>query len=476
MNMFDDNLKRYEAARADGSHIYMEPDDLADIAEYYHQHGRQQEAFEAVDLAISMFPGATVPLAFRARLAILVDHNTGEAQRWADQIADKSDLEYHYIVAEIMVADMQPDEADEYLNGVLPTLDDDEAEDFYLDVATLFADYSYADLTERWLSRSSETDDAQYRELQGRIALARGQWDEGECLLNGLIDEDPYNTDYWNSMALLQYQKNDLPASVESSDYALAIDPSCAEAHLNKGNALALMGRYDEALGYYDTYRRLQPYSESGDMGIASVLTAQNKFDEALSHLRRAEQLAPAASANALEIMRQQCILNAQVGNHAEALANIRRMDEHPDHNTAENNVMRGYMFLIENQPDKARAWFMRAMEASAGDLHVQTLIAYSTYECGYTQFAHDLFIEIMQSALSRSVPEGWAFLALCDADLGLRSDFLEHLHRAMAHPSPHAQALLEGLFPQGLPYERYEDYARQHPEMAQWPAADDTP
>lgn len=60
-NHFEDNLKRYEAARSAGSSIYLDSDELTAIAEYYHLHGKLKEAIEAVDLAIAMFPGLRNP-------------------------------------------------------------------------------------------------------------------------------------------------------------------------------------------------------------------------------------------------------------------------------------------------------------------------------------------------------------------------------------------------------------------------------
>lgn len=241
------------------------------------------------------------------------------------------------------------------------------------------------------MKKSSLTTDPQYRELQGRVALGKGQFDLCEQIFDKLIDDNPYNTDYWNTMALAQFQQGDTTACIESCDYALAIDPVNADAHIHKANSLAIIGNYPEAIKFYKKLQALQPYSESPDMGIASILAAQNHPQEALAHLKTAEKLATSTSPNKLEILRQQCILNAQLGHRAEALACIRKMDELPDRNTAENNVLRGYLYLLENQPEVARVWFKRAVEASNNDLRIQTLIAYSTYECGYTQFAHDL-------------------------------------------------------------------------------------
>lgn len=103
-------------------------------------------------------------------------------------------------------------------------------------------------------------------------------------------------------------------------------------------------------------------------------------------------------------------------------------------------------------------------------DIRIKTLVAYSTYECGYTQFAHDLFREIMDNQQGADVPEGWAFLALCDSDLGLRQEFLSDLHQAILQGPAKSRPLLNDLFPAELPFENFEDYAREHPELGAWP------
>lgn len=309
-NQFDDILKRYEAARSAGSSIYLEPDDLTDIAEYYHLHGRLTDAIEAIDLAINMFPGATQPLTFKARVAILVNRNAAEAMQWAEKIDDKTDLDYYYIVAEIMVADQRIDEANQYLKAketmsAMTTLK-----------TTILTWLPFCRLlvhrhNRRVVEKSSLTTDPQYRELQGRVALGKGQFDLCEQIFDKLIDDNPYNTDYWNTMALAQFQQGDTTACIESCDYALAIDPVNADAHIHKANSLAIIGNYPEAIKCYKKLQALQPYSESPDMGIASILAAQNHPQEALAHLKTAEKLATSTSPNKLEILRQQCILNA---------------------------------------------------------------------------------------------------------------------------------------------------------------------
>ena len=130
-------LQQYEAVRSKGSFPFMDADDLTDIAEYYFYHGRTQESLETIDKTIDMFPGSLHPLAFRARYAILVNGNAQEAFAYAHQINDKGDLDYFYTIAEIFIADGKVLEAEKYLEEKEAEVDEDDLEDYYLDVATL---------------------------------------------------------------------------------------------------------------------------------------------------------------------------------------------------------------------------------------------------------------------------------------------------------------------------------------------------
>ena len=102
---FKEILRKYEDAQKSGESIYLEPEELTDIAEYYHILGNVNHAINVIDEAISMFPGAVSPLSFRARIALLKENNPQKADEYAELIEDKSDLEYFYIKAEIMLVE-----------------------------------------------------------------------------------------------------------------------------------------------------------------------------------------------------------------------------------------------------------------------------------------------------------------------------------------------------------------------------------
>ena len=314
-------LQRYEQAEAENTNVYMEPDELSDIAEYYYQSGNIEAARKAVDYALQLFPGATEPLAFQARLALLVDNDINLAWQIAEQIDDKTDLEYYYLVAEIMLADNRADEADDFLRQHYNELfDQADKDDYPIDVANLFADYDQYEKAAHWLRLTNDTEATDYKELKGRIAIQLGNYDESERIFNQLIDDDPYATPYWNRLATTQFLQNNIHDSIQSSEFSIAINPDNDEAILNKANGLFSLGNFEEAANYYHRFTELCPDDEAGPMfeGICRLNMGQN--EEAVNLLRQAAQIAPEDSEYRFDIYQELAFALSQAGHHEEAL------------------------------------------------------------------------------------------------------------------------------------------------------------
>ena len=69
---FQQILRQYEESIQQGSSIYMDADDLADIADYYQYNGRLEEADNAINRALEYNPDAVGPLLYKAREALSV--------------------------------------------------------------------------------------------------------------------------------------------------------------------------------------------------------------------------------------------------------------------------------------------------------------------------------------------------------------------------------------------------------------------
>ena len=100
-NKFKHILHEYEELCKENSGRFLDSEELADIAEYYHLIGKEEEARVAATYATNVFPGATAPLCFLARTALFIDKDFVKAKQFAEDIIDKEDLDYYYLIAEI---------------------------------------------------------------------------------------------------------------------------------------------------------------------------------------------------------------------------------------------------------------------------------------------------------------------------------------------------------------------------------------
>lgn len=317
---FRNIIKRYEEAQLVNEDIYMEPEELTDIAEFYYDKGNISQAIKAINLAIKLFPSSTMPVIFRARLALLEEHDSALAEKYANMVCDKSDLDYYYLIAEIMIVNKQTAMADSYLHDRMEYIDEDDIADFILDVATIFVDYEKYDIAESWLAMSEDYDLPDYKELKGRIALGQGNYKRSEHIFEELLDEDPYSNHFWNRLAAAQLMDEKINDSITSSEFAIAINPEDDEALLNKANGLFRLGRYEDALEYYRRFTKLCPEDQSGYVFQGNTLINLNKIYDAISAYRTAEQKANRNPSDLIEIYQELALAYSSVDEMDKAL------------------------------------------------------------------------------------------------------------------------------------------------------------
>lgn len=254
---FKQLLHKYEELQNNNISEFLDSEELTDIAEYYCTIGKEDKALEAVNYANHLYPTATEPLVFKARMALLIHNDVSLSNEIAETIVDKSDSDYMYLKAEIMIVNHQVSLADQYLQEQYEKLIDvDSKDEFIIDSAALFSDYEEIDYAEKWLNRTRNIDNDDYKEIKVRILKGRGKYKEGETLLNKLIDKNPYSCNYWNQLAQIQFLNNDIQGAITSSEYSIAINPNDEDALLNKANGLFSLDNFKESLKYYQLYKQ----------------------------------------------------------------------------------------------------------------------------------------------------------------------------------------------------------------------------
>jgi len=449
-------LKKFEDAERHGKRILLDPEDYVDIAEYYYNNGDIDRACEIVDRTTEIYPGVAAPLLFKARMALLDYNDTEEADYYAELIEDKTDLEYYYIKAEIMITDNRAEEADAYLEECFALTDEEDKDYFAIDSAAIFLDYALPDRAEKWLARSEETTSVEYKEQYARLMLEQGEYETSKKLFNELIDKDPYSTLYWNSLASSQFLCHDIEGSIRSSEYSIAINPDNPKALFNKANGLYHLGNYKEAIVFYEKYNRLCPDDDNSEMLTGFCYIALEDFGNAVQHLEKAAALSKKNSTNISEIYKEWAYALCRLDRTDESMAVI---DKAEDAGCDKNMLLvyRGSILYEKGNIEKGNECFINAIERSDGSLDVTMNVAIALFEGRNIRAAYKIF-DLMSS--KNLLPEkGFVYLAACCYELNKKEEFLYNLKKAVKYYPDETKVLLGQLFPEDMEVDNYYRY-----------------
>lgn len=269
---FKNLLRQYEEMVRTGRQTYFDSEELTDIAEYYATRNREEEAGKVIEYALSIHPGSTDPLIFKARTLMLKGDYEG-AWQMAECIPDQSDREVTFLYAELLLINEQlPAEArfaraEKLLKkGVL---DREETHNDYLlsvqDITELYADYEFyseaRELAEATLERVVKEEWKPSSQTTARLILAECygyemRYYDAVKLVNEVLDADAYNTEAWYKLGNLYSESERFQDALDAFDYALAIDEEMMRALFAKANCLAMLSHPAEALRLYETCER----------------------------------------------------------------------------------------------------------------------------------------------------------------------------------------------------------------------------
>lgn len=449
-------LEQYEESVQEGHSIYMDADDLADIADYYQYNGKPEDANRAIDLALEYNPEAVGPLLYKAREALSL-HDFDTAREYAEQILAVDQQEALYLQGEILINEGKVEEADDFFREQMREVMSDEQMDYVYDVANIFSDYNVYDKAFEWMTRSQGDDSDDFKELMARTLFGLGKYKDSERIFNELIDHDPYSIRYWNALASAQFMNEDYNAAITSSEYAIAIDPHDAESILSKANSLYSLGNYESALTYFERYSEVMPEDEFGFLHQGTCLINLGKFPEAKQVLEQAEYLADDDSPYLPEICQELAFAYSEMHKPESALYYIdKTQDMDCDHVNME--IIRGHILLANQNPEEAEEAFKEALRMSDNSPRTMLRIIVSLYDNRYIKTSY-LLLKNFFRHVEKDWNEGYSYMALCCMDMKKTDEFLSYLKIATNRNPKEAKTVLGCYFPEDMAPQDYYDY-----------------
>lgn len=454
---FHQLLDTYEAAVNAGEPVFMDTEELVDIADYYQYTERKDEAEAAITLALSLSPGDSIPLTYRIHEA-LSQGDIQKAWEWLDQIVDKDEPDYIYDRTEILITEGRIDEADEYLREIFRDLPPDEQQDFVVDVANIFTENGQPERAMMWMAKAKHEDSADFKEIMARTLFGLGKYKDSQKLFNELIDTNPFSKSYWNMLASAQFMNEDYSAAIQSSEYAIAIDPEDPESLIAKANGLYRLNNFEEALKYYQRYHELVPEDEFALLYEGTCFINMQQTDEAIRVLQEALYIAPKDSQYLCDIYQELVFAYGEKKETDKALEIIEKI-EALDCDHIQLRLIKGHIMLVANRLEEAKKLFHEAVDMS--DTPKQTLlkVIVSFYDNRYLEAAYNLFkkfLSLYEEKEKGQNTEGYAYMALCCYDMRRYEEFLNYLQKACEVNPQECRIALSHLFPDEEKPENY--------------------
>lgn len=277
--------EQYEAHKAENKPIYLDADDLADLADWYAIRHKNEIAKEVVEYGLNIHPENTALLVEQAYLYLDIQERE-KAKEIIGQISEDSS-EVKVLRANLLVGEGKYDDAEQLLDSI----EDKEDLANIVDVAYLYIDTGAPERALPWLARGLERngEEEAFLAVTGDCYYAQGKFEEASMFYNKLIDKNPYSASYWFGLARCYFDQQMFDKTIEACDYAIVADDEFADAYIMRGHSYFQIGNEESALENYKQAEKLDAITPSfmhTFIGLNKV--SKGEWEDALTHLEQA--------------------------------------------------------------------------------------------------------------------------------------------------------------------------------------------
>jgi tetratricopeptide (TPR) repeat protein len=149
-----------------------------------------------------------------------------------------------------------------------------------------------------WIDRAIQRrpEIAAYHGARGEVLRELGRDDEATAALARALDLDPNLPTAHNNLGLIHLRAGQAEPALASFDEAIRLRTGFTTARINRGEALGLLGRWDETVAVYREVLEQEPANAlvHAYLGYALLECGDvDQLDEAAAHCERALALAP---------------------------------------------------------------------------------------------------------------------------------------------------------------------------------------
>ncbi len=359
-----DLVKAYEQGGGIIGTTELEPEDYADIIDWYDANYMNHKADEAMERALIAYPDNTELMVQEANRMI-----SGGLYELAEHICssldDVTSAELTLLRARLLLLDGKDAEAQQLLSDFGYDLLDPVM------VACMYLDSERPDMALRWLEGEFEYDgddmpkDEFYYSTLANCEFALRHYDKALQILDRLLDKDPFSSFYWLCEAKCHFMQGDYSKAINACDFAVLNDSEFGEAYMLRAFTNALIGNDSQAKEDY-----IRGMKESDDI---AATVAEYVGDKLLSQQENGkwEQMMRIIDLDidngnlccedeGVQYLRKGLCLS-RLGRHEEAIEMMRTAYTLNPSDT-EAMLCEGYEYAITDRLDEARACWKMAL------------------------------------------------------------------------------------------------------------------
>lgn len=294
LNELKELVALYEQSLSDHKAIYMDTDQLADIANWYCDEKLYDKAHEVINYGLKLHPENT-KLQLEQAFLHLDCLDFKQAQEVVETICDQEIVEVKLIKAEIAMNEGKVDEACSLIDTI--EIEEKSEREIIENVVRFYLDMGYPIKSYEWLKTIKERhgESKTINELLANTCFhCRDKINEAIDLYNHLIDNNPYNAKYWTELAKCYFQEENYNLSLEAIDFALTVNEKYGDAYSVKANTFLQINESDEAIKLYEKaieFKGISPYFAYVFLGLTFV--NEQNWQKGIEFLEKALSNAP---------------------------------------------------------------------------------------------------------------------------------------------------------------------------------------
>ncbi len=289
-------ILQYQNMKHGRGHSFLEEDAFERIIDYYDEKDDLQEAMQAAEFSLELYPYSATLMIKKADL-LLATRKYKEALQILEsaELFDSSDLNLYILKTDAYLALDQQSKAVELLESALGLFEGEERLDLLFELADVYDDYEAFDKVFECLKLILEADPTNEEALY-KICFwtdFTGRNEESIRLHQEIIEEHPFCELAWFNLAAAYQGIKLYEKSIDAYQYAVAIDEKFDYAYRNMGDAYLRLRKYKEAIEVLEKVLELTRPEDVIYEAIGHCYHRMGKFAQARFNYKKAVHLNP---------------------------------------------------------------------------------------------------------------------------------------------------------------------------------------